>query len=674
MILMSLKIAIITADKEISKFYKSELKYLFGDTLDISTYSTEDNSAFFPKTEEAFIVTNISFNCHEKVMLTIPKEKPVIFGSVTIENKSVEKLKKYPNGTKALLVNTTAKMAVECISTLYQKGINNIEFYSYYPGCSEKYLNIEMAVTPAEQRFVPKNMKYIVDIGNRIFDIKTIIEIATVAKCEYLLETERFMEYFSRISENQIGIESLIEKTNTIRKQFNTFMHMLDVGIIGIDGNGIIFICNKKAANLLCKNYSEVLYKKINEFIAEDFLQQYREKKTALKITYKNNLGENLNISLSPVLNNDMYNSSLIVLNKESENEALQKEFSQQVIKKGHRARYTFEDIVGNSFLIEKTKHIASKMAKTDSTVLITGESGTGKELFAHSIHASSQRRNNPFVAINCAALSDNLLESEIFGYEEGSFTGARKGGKIGLFEIANNGTIFLDEIESMSKNLQVKLLRAIQEKEIMRVGGDRMIPINVRIIATSNENILKMIEEGTFRKDLYYRLNTLPITIPPLRERKEDLFTLIEVFKKNLNCNFSLTEESKAIFNEYKWPGNIRELRNCIEYLHCLDEKIIEPYMLPNYMNVEQKNYNIFNKQSILEEKVIYVMNELENQGRTCGRMAIIDYLKNENIIATEVQIKKVFKNLNEKGYIKISKGRSGSKLTDLAKIKFKL
>ena len=130
-------------------------------------------------------------------------------------------------------------------------------------------------------------------------------------------------------------------------------MHMLDVGIIGIDGNGIIFICNKKAANLLCKNYSEVLYKKINEFIAEDFLQQYREKKTALKITYKNNLGENLNISLSPVLNNDMYNSSLIVLNKESENEALQKEFSQQVIKKGHRARYTFEDIVGYSFLIE---------------------------------------------------------------------------------------------------------------------------------------------------------------------------------------------------------------------------------------------------------------------------------------------------------------------------------
>lgn len=230
-----------------------------------------------------------------------------------------------------------------------------------------------MAVTPAEHRFVPTNMKYVVDIGNRIFDTKTIIEIATVAKCEYLLETERFMKYFSRISENQLGIESLIEKTNTIRKQFNTFMHMLDIGIIGIDRSGIIFICNKKAANLLCKNYSEVLYKKINEFIPEDFLQQYREKKTTLKITYKNNLGENLNISLSPVLNNDMYNSSLIILSKESENETLQKEFSQQVIKKGHRARYTFEDIVGDSSLIEKTKHIAGKMAKTDSTVLITG-------------------------------------------------------------------------------------------------------------------------------------------------------------------------------------------------------------------------------------------------------------------------------------------------------------
>lgn len=670
---MSLRIAVITADKGISKFYKAQLKYLFGDALDIYTYSTEDNSAFFPKTEEVFIVTNIAFDCHEKVMEIIPKGKLVILGSVTIENKNIEKLKKYPYGTKALLVNTTAKMAAECISTLYQKGINNIEFYPYYPECSEKYYGIEMAVTPAEQRFIPKCIKNIVDIENRVFDIKTIIEIATAAGCEYLLETERFMDYFSKISESNIGIESLIEKTNTIREQFNTLMHMLNIGIIGIDNRDRIFVCNKKAADLLCRNYNEILYKKIDEILPEKFFKQYREKNTALKLSYKNALGQNLNIEVTPMLNNDTYGSSFIILNNESENETFKREFSQQIIKKGHRARYTFEDIVSNSFLIKNTKLIAEKMAKTDSTVLITGESGTGKELFAHSIHAYSQRRNNPFVAINCAALSDNLLESEFFGYEEGAFTGAKKGGKVGLFEIANSGTIFLDEIEGMSKNLQIKLLRVIQEKEIMKVGGDKMIPINVRIIAASNENIQKLVEEGEFRKDLYYRLNTLPITIPPLRDRKEDLFMLAEIFKKNLNFDFVFTDEAKKMFESYKWPGNVRELRNCIEYLCCLGEKIIEPYMLPNYINSGNEIYN-FKEKDILLRKVAAAIDDFEKQEKSCGRESLIKYLKKFNTEISEGQMKKILKTLKENGWIKVFGGRSGSKLTEVGRIKFKL
>lgn len=189
-------------------------------------------------------------------------------------------------------------------------------------------------------------------------------------------------------------------------------------------------------------------------------------------------------------------------------------------------------------------------------------------------------------MAINCAALADNLLESELFGYEEGAFTGAKKGGKTGLFEIANNGTLFLDEIEGMSKNLQFKLLRVIQEKEIIKVGGDEMIPIDVRIIAASNENLGDLVENKNFRQDLYYRLNTLPITIPPLRERIDDLYLLIDDFKQEMDFDFVFTKATKYLLENYTWPGNIRELRNCIEYLGCLGETIIEPEMLPQNMN----------------------------------------------------------------------------------------
>ena len=221
-------------------------------------------------------------------------------------------------------------------------------------------------------------------------------------------------------------------------------------------------------------------------------------------------------------------------------------------------------------------------MAKSDSSILITGESGTGKEMFAQSIHNSSKRKEFQFVAVNCGALPESLLESELFGYEEGAFTGAKRGGKPGLFELAHKGTLFLDEIEEMPLKLQRSLLRVLQEREVMRLGGDRLISVDIRLIAATNRDLKGLLSDGRFREDLYYRLNVLPLFVPPLRARKEDISSLISGFKKSFNWEFSLSASAgKAIF-DYSWPGNIRQLRNCIEYISNLEIKTADIGDLP--------------------------------------------------------------------------------------------
>jgi Transcriptional regulator containing PAS, AAA-type ATPase, and DNA-binding domains len=214
----------------------------------------------------------------------------------------------------------------------------------------------------------------------------------------------------------------------------------------------------------------------------------------------------------------------------------------------------------------------ALRLSQVDSTVLLLGESGVGKEVIATTIHARSHRKEGPFIAVNCGAIPADLLESELFGYEKGAFTGANREGKSGMFELANGGTLFLDEIGDLPKDFQVKLLRAIQEREIMRVGGSKPRPINVRIIAATNHDLENLVREGKFREDLYFRLNVVPLDIPPLRERKEDIIPLIYSFKnkfsKAYEINKDIMPEVYDILLQYQWPGNVRELENVIERL----------------------------------------------------------------------------------------------------------
>lgn len=275
----------------------------------------------------------------------------------------------------------------------------------------------------------------------------------------------------------------------------------------------------------------------------------------------------------------DEQNAGLVIIIKNSE-QILKEEtkIRRSLNEKGLTAKYTFADIIGKSEGIQDNIRMANRFSKVDSNVLIIGETGTGKELFAHSIHNASNRSNEPFVALNCAALPENLLESELFGYVGGAFSGAAKNGKMGLFELAHKGTIFLDEIGEIPITLQAKLLRVLQEKEIRRIGANTVQPIDVRVISATNINIDKQIDEGKFRSDLYYRLNLLDIQIPPLRERKEDIQEMVDFYLNRFSCDMKkspakLSKAAASLLKEYSWPGNVRELRNICERLVVLSD-----------------------------------------------------------------------------------------------------
>jgi PAS domain S-box-containing protein len=266
-------------------------------------------------------------------------------------------------------------------------------------------------------------------------------------------------------------------------------------------------------------------------------------------------------------------------------------EFYEKELESLRSSKYTINNIVGKTEGIVELKKLALKAAATNAPVLLIGESGTGKELFAHAIHHASERRRYPFIRLNCAAIPKDLLEAELFGYEPGAFTGAGSKGKPGKFELAHQGTIFLDEISDLPLEMQPKLLRVLEEKEMERLGGTRLTKCDFRLIAASHENLEKCVEEGKFRKDLYYRLNVIPIQIPPLRERKEDIPTiaehLIQTLNKDLGTNVTkISPEILNILENYDWPGNIRELSNILErILYSIDGDTIQIQHLPIFL-----------------------------------------------------------------------------------------
>ncbi|MDR3565689.1 MAG: sigma 54-interacting transcriptional regulator [Negativicutes bacterium] len=402
-----------------------------------------------------------------------------------------------------------------------------------------------------------------------------------------VIQSSDFSVRSALISAQNIALARKIEKEHA--EEFKALIdHSLE-GIISLNRGRIIRVFNKAATRLLNRPAEEMLGQRIDHVL--DFFQVdsclASGQATIGQVLHVGKLW--ITVNIAPIKVGRVIAGAVITFQDITRIQELEISIRNQVLSRKFVAKYHFDDILGISPPISEAKRMAQEIASVDATVLITGESGTGKELFAQSIHNRSPRRNGPFVAINCAALPPNLLESELFGYVEGAFTGATKKGKAGLFELAHRGTIFLDEISEMDKYGQSRLLRVLQEKQVMRLGDDKYIPIDVRIIAATNRNLNKMVAEGHFRQDLFFRLKVLTLNLPPLRKRTADPEYLARHFLHHFNTlhnkELEITPEAFAYLTKYNWPGNVRELMHFIERLSIVaNETIIDQTVIRKY------------------------------------------------------------------------------------------
>lgn len=579
-------IAVVALDPLAGASYQNEVRSLFGDYADVVGYSVRDGSATgrLPRAD-LFAISTDAYGSSEEVGRHVPIDCEVMSIEVSFRISSLEQLWEVPAGTKALFVNMTQAMAREAVTQLAALGVNHIQFIPFYPGAVLTEA-VELAVTPGEKRYVPEPVKQVMDLGQRSCTSGMMIEIALRLGLEHLLETEPFQRYFQSIATSNYSFDQMFARSRNLESQFHILMEILDEGLVGVNATGEVFACNKKACHIARVSEQFVIGRKGEDVFP--FIPFYTAMKDRTKVPARvvKLFGANISIAVMPVLRKEECIGAFATLQRFNELESRQNELRSQLLQKGHYAKYTFDDVIGESEAICRTKEILGRMAATESPVLIVGETGTGKELMAHAVHQASRRAEGPFIAINVAAMPENLLESELFGYEEGAFTGAKKGGRPGLFEFAHGGTLFLDEVEGMSLSMQVKLLRVLQEREVMRVGGSSIVRVDVRIVAATNESLEEKVEDGSFRRDLYYRLNALTVVIPPLRERGNDIFLLLEHFKKELNGGFELSEKTGEFLRRYPWPGNIRELHNAAEYFNYTGKQVVELEDLPPTMS----------------------------------------------------------------------------------------
>lgn len=445
-----------------------------------------------------------------------------------------------------------------------------------------------------------------------------------------------FLGKMADLISNKLKAQIKTEELELEKKKLEILLNSMNKAVVSIDKEGNIDKYNvkfKEIFNMRDDNIDGENIFQLLDFIKKPSTNDLKKHKTGV-FYYKEN-SRNLK---------GIYNVSEIAVKNKLKGYVIDFIENKDAIKNYNKInkdyKITLDNIISESEIMEHTKQKALIASKSNSTVLITGESGTGKELFARAIHNHSDRVDNTFVTVNCAAIPDNLLESELFGYEEGAFTGAKKGGKLGKFEIAHKGTIFLDEIGDMSLHLQGKLLRVLQERELDKIGGKSNILIDVRVIAATNKNLVELVEKGQFREDLYYRLNVIPITLPALRQRKNDIPLLIDYMIKEyahkLNKDvIGIEDDAKKTLIDYSWPGNVRELQNVIEYsINMSNSSLLNLDIIPN--NIKSKYYD--EKSNKYEE--IRTLEDLEKEEISKALNKFKHYKKDKELVAKSLGI----------------------------------
>ncbi|MBU5625570.1 sigma 54-interacting transcriptional regulator [Oscillibacter sp. MSJ-2] len=482
----------------------------------------------------------------------------VLVADRAVNPDQVRRLFALPADSDVLVVNTTRELTEEAIEQMELYEVEGLRYHPYYPGIREYRKNCPYAITFGEMDAVPPGeYRSVTDLHSRLLSMEACVLIAR--------ELGLYEQLRGTLTAG--NIRPMIRLTQDLAKLHIKYAHtsedlqkiiaLMEDGVLVLDQQMRPIFINPMAEKML--GSGEGRLRALVEELRAHGEDPHFFHRTGSDSYYVERISSS----------GGRERTTIVMLRDVKKIERIENSYRRALTEKGLAAKYEFKDIIYRSAAMGELIQTAREFARGESTVFLHGESGSGKELLAQAIHNASPRRNGAFVAVNFASISLSLSESELFGYADGAFTGARRGGRKGLFELAHKGTIFLDEIGDAPLELQKKLLRVIQERKVLPVGGSKLIPVDVRIIAASNQDMGALVERREFREDLYYRLNVLPLYLPPLRRRREDILPLFSHFLKEFRVDGGeLSRQVRTEIEDYPWPGNVRELRNVAEYV----------------------------------------------------------------------------------------------------------
>ncbi|SBW08573.1 Sigma-54 interaction domain protein [uncultured delta proteobacterium] len=682
------ELVVYSITREDRAYLAQTLTRMFRNYLDIIA-PDEKELLELPFKPKAVLVTQLS----RKTAVELFPESKIIEIDRMVSGYNLERIMMLPQKSAALVANLPKSSALETVNNLYSMGIKQIKLVPYWPGSKIETSLYDTVIYTGFKHYAPENMKNYIDIGHRNIATTTIVEIIKT----YNLPSECLNKYTENNARQIVNIcyqiASAYNEAKNIKEVFEQQCNLSQNASIYIDHEDVISIFNPGAEKVFSVTRSAAIgtdYRKtLSGFghVVERIAAGKPLNDHFITINEANYL-----LTLNSI-DAESHRRTLVNLTPVETLQRSEAKARKKMHAKGFVPKYSFSDILGSSETTQKVTQRAKHYAESDATVLIIGESGTGKELFAQSIHNASKRRGAAFVGLNFAALPESLAESELFGHEEGAFTGAAKGGRAGLFEVAHNGTIFLDEIGDASLAMQVRLLRVIEEREIMRVGSSRVIPVDIRIICATNRDLSQLVREGKFRQDLYYRICILPLRLPPLRERRKDIPDIMRASKELACLDKKTVDELVASIAglEYDWPGNIRELKSIMQYISVMyRERTEQPVSARELLN--EIHYQFFGCSGISSKKetrqrqreprpaqpdrqgsetaaILTAIEVLSQSGRPVGRYSLAKTKELRHLNLSETRIKTRLKKLADQGYIVIRKTKQGVILTDKGK-----
>ncbi|NRS50165.1 sigma-54-dependent Fis family transcriptional regulator [Brevibacillus sp. HB2.2] len=657
-------IVLIAKGTDTLEFLLKELRAYFEPYCKVVGYASHEHIPDLSGVDHVFITTK-SPELYTVARQAVADSVPITVLNRFFELHKMKALMQIPPGTTVPVMNNSPVSAQEVIQNLLEANVDHLNYVPFHPGCTFDDLEFQYAIIMSVPDVpLPPHVE-VIDLGFRKISIHDLIDTGRKVGVPSEWEREYLSAFIVEMSELAKMLGTSYAEVQKLNSQLQSTFQAVKDPVIACNEQGLITFINDVAVELFCPHASTIVgqpYTVLKEHsLLKPFFEQEDQEDALVTIDHKQFI-----VSSQSIRRKHEHLGFVCTLKDVTEIQRLRTTLT----LRGHTATYSFSDIKGQSQPLLQAIELGKKMAKNNQTILLTGENGTGKELFAHAIHQHSLRKNGPFVAINCASLPENLLESELFGYEDGAFTGARKGGKPGLFEQADGGTIFLDEVGDISGAIQVKLLRVLQEKQVIRVGGTGILSVDCRIIAATNRDLEDAVSQGSFREDLFYRLAVLPIQIPALRERISDIPLLIEEHLEQQGIRKTWSPEVMELFNRHDWRGNIRELKNVVDYAITVSEHPVIgiqdlPKRLTDSLFKKQQTASIPQLDDNRDLDILYCLHHYYVSNKPIGRYQLAHSPELQSVGWTESALRHKLKLLEQQGLVRSGTTRQGTSIT---------